>query len=473
MARKKRVSKSRRVRVTKAPSRAIKVQSKILNKVQKNAFDRLSWVKARDTNLYVDSNLLRKGTTINASHQRIRLQRDTVMVFADDAPLYNWGHPCRYLLYDGKSGELYSKTNAEFPPNLAEPEATLKAFHQPVAAVREARYRVAKQLDWATLAGAKLMFYVRGKRFAVLFSGASNNRHTNDLEFLYRALIDVYGFDPNNVYVLNYDGGINYSGSPKPVGNWPGDDTAYRMPVHAAGTKAELENVFDDLKTRLGSNDLLFVHTNNHGGHNGTESYLCTYSTPSYTASDFGAKLAELPSFAKLMVMMEQCHSGGFNAPVINNSTADETSISSACEEDRSSIGGAEFDPFARDWISAMTGADPYGAALSYDPDVDGDSHISATEAHDYAEAVKNPYDTPVFDESPVGSGNKMHLGQLPIKYIFKKVLKYLELYRVPLPFPPRVPKKGPLPTPPGPGPYIYDEIIKRLGALDKLLRQH
>lgn len=281
MDRKKRVSKSRRVRVTKAPSRAIKVQSKILNKVQKNAFDRLSWVKARDTNLYVDSNLLRKGTTINASHQRIRLQRDTVMVFADDAPLYNWGHPCRYLLYDGKSGELYSKTNAEFPPNLAEPEATLKAFHQPVAAVREARYRVAERLDWATLAGAKLKFYVRGKRFAVLFSGASNNRHTNDLEFLYRALIDVYGFDPNNVYVLNYDGGINYSGSPKPVGNWPGDDTAYRMPVHAAGTKAELENVFDDLKTRLGRDDLLFVHTNNHGGHNGTESYLSTYSTPS------------------------------------------------------------------------------------------------------------------------------------------------------------------------------------------------
>jgi len=465
MARKKRVSKSKRVRVKKTPSRAMKVQSKILKKVQKNAFDRLSWAKARDTNLYVDSNLLRRGATINASHQKIRVQRDSVMVFADDAPLYNWGHPCRYLLYDGKSGELYSKTNAEFPPNLVEPKVTMKAFHQPVAAVREMRYHVAKRHDWATLAGAKLKFYVRGKRFAVLFSGASNNRHTNDLEFLYRALIDVYGFDTNNIYVLNYDGGINYSGSPKPVGNWPGDDTAYRMPVHAAGTKAELENVFDDLKTRLGSDDLLFIHTNNHGGHNGTESYLSTYSGSSYNASDFGAKLSELPSFTKLMVMMEQCHSGGFNAPVINNSTAYQTSISSACEEDRSSIGGPEFDPFARDWISAMTGADPYGAALSYDPDVDGDSHISATEAHDYAEAVKNPYDTPVFNESPVGSGNKMHLGQLPCKYILQKVLKYLEMYRIPI--------KGPIPIPPDPGPYMYDEIIQRVGALEKLIRQH
>ncbi|MHC4587693.1 MAG: hypothetical protein ACYS3N_24495, partial [Planctomycetota bacterium] len=158
---------------------------------------------------------------------------------------------------------------------------------------------------------------------------------------------------------------------------------------------------------------------------------------------------------------------------VINNSTADETSISSACEEDRSSIGGAEFDPFARDWISAMAGADPYGVALSYDPDVDGDAHISATEAHDYAETVKDPYDTPVFDESPIGSGNKMHLGLLPPKYILSKVLKYLDLYKEPFPYPPyKMPKKGPIPIPPDPGPYVYDEIIHRIGALEKMFRK-
>ncbi|MHC4692711.1 MAG: hypothetical protein ACYS67_08210, partial [Planctomycetota bacterium] len=212
MARKKRVVKrkkvvkrksvggSRRIRITKAPSRVMKVKSNVLSKVQNNAFDRLSWAKARGTNLYVDSKLLRRGTTINASHQKIRIRRDTVMVFADDAPLYNWGHPCRYLLYDGKSGELYNETNAEFPPNLVEPETTLNAFHKPVAAVRLVRHHVAEKYDLATLAGAKLKFCVRGKRFAVLFSGASNNRHTNDLEFLYRVLIDVYGFVPDNIY---------------------------------------------------------------------------------------------------------------------------------------------------------------------------------------------------------------------------------------------------------------------------------
>jgi hypothetical protein len=120
-----------------------------------------------------------------------------------------------------------------------------------------------------------------------------------------------------------------------------------------------------------------------------------------------------------------------------------------------------------------MAGADPYGVALSYDPDVDGDAHISATEAHDYAETVKDPYDTPVFDESPIGSGNKMHLGLLPPKYILSKVLKYLDLYKEPFPYPPyKMPKKGPIPIPPDPGPYVYDEIIHRIGALEKMFRK-
>jgi len=75
---------------------------------------------------------------------------------------------------------------------------------------------------------------------------------------------------------------------------------------------------------------------------------LCTYSGADYYASDFGAKLAELPKFLHLVVMMEQCHSGGFNQPILDNSPATHTSVASACLEPNNSIGGAHFDPFAR-----------------------------------------------------------------------------------------------------------------------------
>lgn len=67
--------------------------------------------------------------------------------------------------------------------------------------------------------------------------------------------------------------------------------------------------------------------------------------------------------------IMEQCHSGGYNDAVIESSTAERTTFAAACTEGKNSRGGADFDPFTRDWIAAFAGADPYGAALVSDPD--------------------------------------------------------------------------------------------------------
>lgn len=378
----------------------------IFEKVQKNARETLRYNKAQASNLFIQKEILPQGHVIEAQHEEIPLKQNTVMVFSDDAPLYNWAHPCRYMLYDEKDGELYEEVKANFPPYLIKPPETYEAFHEPV------RW---PDTDLLKPIIPKLRFVWRvpkGKRYAVLFSGASNNRHVNDLEFLYRTLIDIYNFPSRNIFVLNYDGTINYSRGPKPVVNWPGDSTAYRMRVNGQGTKSEMEGVFNALKTRLSSDDFLLIHTNNHGGHNGTESYLCTYSGSSYLASDFAAKLGELPQIRCLMVMMEQCHSGGFNAPIIASSPSSGTSVASACEEHRSSIGGANFDPFARDWIAAVNDADPYGTALASNPDTDGSGKVSAKEAFDYADSIHHSYDTPVYNESCAAAGD-CHLGKI------------------------------------------------------------
>src|SRR4030095_11584682 len=118
------------------------------------------------------------------------------------------------------------------------------------------------------------------------------------------------------------------------------DHSAYTMPVNGHGSKADLLGVLDELKKRLGPNDSLLIHTNNHGGNNGIESDLCCYPNwDSLGVAEFTDKLAELPAFRCLMVMMEQCHSGGFNSAVITKSTASFTSIASACEEPKNSIG--------------------------------------------------------------------------------------------------------------------------------------
>jgi hypothetical protein len=359
-------------------------------------------LRSRQSNYYILEEVVAKAERLPIPRKSVQAARPTILTFADDAPWYNWAHPCRYMLHDAATGELYSEIPAQLPPFAGERDTpkSFSLFHQSLAfAASDLRYRRFER-----------PYYVRprwkGNRYALLFSGMSNNRHTNDLEFLYRTLRDVYQVPKANIIVLNHDGTLNYDGDPKPVQTWPGDNTAYRMPVDGEGSKADLLGALDSLKSRLKPDDSLLIHTNNHGGHNGTESDLCCYPNwDSLGVAAFTDKLAELPKFRCLMVMMEQCHSGGFNNQVINKSTAGSTSIASACLELNNSIGGADFDPFARDWIAAMTGLDPYGNALVSDPDTNSNGQVSAREAFDYADSIHHSYDSPIFNQKNGGSG--------------------------------------------------------------------
>lgn len=388
------------------------VNADILRTIQNNTFKRLSAKNRANTNLYVLEETLAEQSEIKAGHQRIPIKRPSIAVFVDEEPLANWSHRCHYLLHDADSGRLYQEVKAGFPPFLVNPPDTFIGFHLPVVAQNPLRK------VWGIRDEIHFPLKIRkGRRYAVLFSGASNNRHTNDLEYLYRQLVDRFYFFESDITVLNYDGTINYSGNPKPVVSWPGDGTSYKMTVNGPGTKQELENAINSLKPKLNQDDLLLIHTNNHGGHNGTESYLCTYSGPDYMASDFAHKLSELPAYGDLIVMMEQCHSGGFNDCVIEHSTAARTTFAGACTEGKNSIGGADFDPFARDWIAAFAGADPYGASLLSDPDYDSSGKVSAREAFAYADDTHHSYDSPVYSAYGVDAGDQ-HLHQ-KWRYLF------------------------------------------------------
>jgi hypothetical protein len=373
----------------------------ILRAIQDHALRRLSFSKTKTTNLHIEKQELRDGTVVADYPWRegIKLKRNTIMVFVDDAPTFNWSHPCRYLLYDAKTGEHYDEVPHEFPPYLIKTPETFVPFHQPVRFDIPERFWPLKPI-----LGCPLKF-PKGERYAILYSGASNNRHTNDLEFLYRTLRHHYGFKDANIICLNYDGTINYNGGPATT--WPGDNTAYQMPVKGPGTKAALESAMDTIKAKLKPDDFLLIHTNNHGGWNGPgQAYLCTFSGPAYFAADFGAKLATFPKHYCLMAMYEQCHSGGFNAPTIANSKATYTTVSSACIEANNSNGGPSFDPFARDWIAGMAGHTPTGGALAFNPDTNGNGAVSASEAHHYADAVHDPYDTPIYSQNVAAAGD-------------------------------------------------------------------
>jgi len=366
-------------------------------------------------NLYLyTEEILTEEKIIIGFEKEVRVKEKTGMVFVDLAPECNWSHPCKYFLYSLNTNKVIDKFDAEFPPSdFHSRYDRYEPFHQPVKLKNLVvdRRNKAKNIPFLS----KILINAPGKRYAILFSGMSNYRHVNDLEFLYRTLIDLYEFDPYNIYVLNYDGKINYWGDRPPIeDNWPGDDTPYKMSGLGEGSRVALDNVFDILSTKLESDDLLLIHTNNHG----SSTYLCCYPDwDRYFTSDFIYKLSSLPQFDSLIVMMEQCHSGVFSEPIIISSPALKTHFAAACEAGSSSWGMFDFDFFAYDWIASITGQYADGSALILTADTNADNRISAKEAFEYADAegVQYPGDSPNSADSPSGCGACLFLSGFDI----------------------------------------------------------
>ena len=374
----------------------------IYDRVKAQAFDELSLSQRLGTNLSIGHRLIEKGETVGPQQQKIKADAQSILVFADDEPRANYSHACRYQFYDAESGEFHREVPAQFPPVTAKDPLQLMPFHEPIAFVENpVLFR-----PWPVL---RCPIIWERQRYAILWSGMSNKRHLNDMEFLYRTLIDRYGFRPDHIYAMSYDGSLNTQDGVQT--SWPGDGTGYRINLTGEGTRSDFEAAVDELKGRIDSDDLLLVHINNHGGYDGTPgtANFCTYpSWAGYYASDFAAKLGELPKFDKLIAMLEPCHAGGFNAPIIAHSTADATSVASAALEPYNSYVSADgnWDPFARDWVAAQAGHDAFGAALAFNPDGDADGIIEAEEAFWYADVVKLPDDTPNFSESSETGGD-------------------------------------------------------------------
>jgi hypothetical protein len=369
--------------------------------IRQRAFLAVEPARLGATNLHLDSRIREPGELLGPALQNLTVARRSVLVFVDDEPAANFAHPCRYLLFDPESGELHAELPARFPPWDTRIPDTLESFHQPVRPVpSDSLYHIRPAFLCPII-------FPRGNRYAIFYSGMSNTRHLNDMEFGYRTLIHRYGFAPGNITVLSYDGTTDTQEGANSV--WPGDNTPYQIIVNGPGNRAAFEAAIDALKPKLEPDDLLFIHTNNHGDNDGTQSFLATYPNwDPYYADDFAAKAGELPRYRSLIVMMEQCNSGGFNAPIIKYSTAHATSVASAAIASQSSYASPDghWDSFARDWFAAEAGHDPYGAALAFNPDTNGDGRIEAEEAFAYANTIKNPSDSPQFDESSEAGGD-------------------------------------------------------------------
>ena len=383
----------------------------VLQRVRAEAFAALTPRTAATTHLSLVPRVYPRGHVLSLVDREVRVPEDSVLVFVDEMPGANFGHPCRYQFHSPEDGRLLAVAEAEFPPEVADPQTELDHFHAPLR-LAPTRPVVYEAVDWQHL--HRWPWLVDDNRFALLFtSQISNRRHVEDLELGYRTLVHRFGFNPLNITVLCYDGTIgstDYSGAD--MATWVGDNTAYQMVVDNSATKANLQSALTDLSNRMNSESLLFVHTNNHGSTTG----LCIDNSSVLTPNEWGTMLSGMKPFGTLVVTMEQCYSGAFSQPTLDHSQAARTSFASAVPADKQSAGAAHFDPWAKAWFEGVNGATAYGASLSHTADTNSNGKVSAREAFDYSDAYDTDtyYDDPQYADSPSGCGASIYLTRPP-----------------------------------------------------------
>lgn len=371
-----------------------------------NAVGVLTAEQRTTTDLYLDRVPYAKGAWIGPRVQGLRAKKRCLVVFVDEDPRANFGHDCRYRLYDASSHKWLYEERARFPPYRRGRQAgTFVRIYD-----RRAIAQAAKG--------------VQRERYAILFSGNSDRRHLNQLEYAYRMLTERYGFKPQNIHVPYFDGTINFA-EPEPATNWPqeilGPSTQPANPYQLSnkisgsckGDRAGFKKACTLIAQTLQPQDLVFIQTSGHGdadrNRQPVESYLLQHDGQPYYAGELCQDLTLLGKHDSLLILMEQCFSAGFIQPLVNaQSTFSVNRLSLACASKKVSFPTADylFNSFGAGWIASHLDTDFYGNLIPASVDQDSSTFIEAKEAYDYAAPlaiVQN--DVPEKQDSPVAAG--------------------------------------------------------------------
>ena len=235
------------------------------------------------------------------------------LFFVDDVPQANWTHPCRYVLV-GEDGSL-NVEKADTPPEDMGGFTELTAWPEASAVVPALPAAPANAMD------AQRQATPAANRYAVIISGgynAYNNhvRYWNDCAYFYTTLM-ANGFLDANIYVIYADGTDpapdRRDGTNSPL-DLDGDGDA---DIGYSATKANISLVFNELDGKIGTDDILYIFTTDHGGNaDGNEA---PYATPdvvlwlwgeSITGDELAAEVNKVTAKA-VAGIFEQCFSGG------------------------------------------------------------------------------------------------------------------------------------------------------------------
>ena len=330
------------------------------------------------------------------------------LVFVDRLPGANWEHPCWYFFVDARTGDVQRHDATTPPLRLLElVEITDGRDNPPPGLSEESLERFSERLR--SLPKPRTS---RGQAYAFIISGGAsqgNNhiRYWNDCAFIYRALVEYYGYADDHIRVCISDGtdpapdrsdGTN---SPPDLDGDGDDDIEY------PATQVYIEQVFGELAATLNATDQLFIFTTDHGGQeSGQDCHLNLWNFEELRDDELAALVAALPC-QTILCAFEQCYSGG----MIDDLAGDGRVIATAADWDEPSYAMGPYyiyDAFVYFWTAAVAWQYPDGTPV--DADTDDDGLVSMHEAFLFAEANDQENETPQYSSTPADLGDIMTL---------------------------------------------------------------
>ncbi|MBN1296225.1 hypothetical protein JXA80_05555, partial [bacterium] len=326
------------------------------------------------------------------------------VVFIDLHPGANWEHACRYVLIDPVTDAVTVFEGTRPPENLREMTRfqgadILGGENLRPAAKKQINGRSAEHL-WAVILSGGAS------------SGSNHVRYWNDCSSIYTTLVNTYGYLDDHIIVAISDGldpapdQSNGQNSNPDLDGDGDDDIMYSC------ITSNLQTIFSNLATTLGSQDTLFVFTTDHGngqyGTPGQPTSMNLWNSEEIWDYDF-ADLIEPIQCREMIFTLEPCFSGGFVNDIIEmNSTVPRVISTAANDHEYSWAMGPDYvyDTYVFHWTAAINWEDAYGNPV--DADTNNDNEVTMDEAYQYALDMDEDDEHPQYDEWPAGYGSTL-----------------------------------------------------------------
>lgn len=348
----------------------------------------------------------KKSEVITLTGKIVSPNADSWIYFIDEQPFANWSHQCRYLFISTDNGEVVEK-QATYPPVNLEKWRMITEFPK---LPKGEKFDFPKRKPISLKSGG-----TPNNCYAVIISGGAdtyNNweRYWNDCSAIYLALVNVYGYLDDHIYVLISDG--TNSGNDRHLNDGSYDSSPLDLDgdgdsdIQFSATRANITSVFNTLSGLLTAEDFLFIFTTDHGGwESGDDVYLNLWGEI-ITDDQFAIEVDKVNA-GEISTVMGQCHSGGF----ISDLSQAGRVIATACKADEVSYAmppDYTYDEFVYHWTAAVASEDAYGNPV--DADTNNDGSVSMQEAFTYAEAHDTRPETPQYNSNPGSLGEILTL---------------------------------------------------------------